>query len=341
LKALRYALALAAAGVVGYLFWPLLGEVRASADLLAELRPGWLGLALVLQVLSYACLTNLNYQMLRPFPGRISFLRLMAVLPAMAFIEVAVPSAGASGAVLRARLLGRSGYSLETSTFTLIAENFFEVLVGVVASLAGLWYLLQAGEVWPAEALLAGLALLLALAASRSAWQAIQKRQRIQRRLLRLQARWNRIARRLRRPPASPLKLLERVRDFYAGLARLRQVRMRTFWLSSAGHMTLDVVSLGACFAAFGYVMPAGTLLTGYGLMLLLSGLAGLPGGLGIADASAAVIFARLGTPGAVALAGALVYRLMAFWLLRLIGLAAWQVLEAQRGTPAPDPAPL
>jgi uncharacterized protein (TIRG00374 family) len=93
----------------------------------------------------------------------------------------------------------------------------------------------------------------------------------------------------------------------------------------------LDVASLGACFLAFNYFISFGVLLTGYGLMLLLSGLASLPGGLGMADLSLSVIYARLGAPGAVAVAAALSYRLIAWWLLRFIGFVSWQVLEARR----------
>jgi hypothetical protein len=47
-----------------------------------------------------------------------------------------------------------------------------------------------------------------------------------------------------------------------------------------------------------------------------LSGLAALPGGPGLAEVSAAVVFSRLGVPSAVAIAGSLTYRLIAFRLL-------------------------
>ena len=81
---------------------------------------------------------------------------------------------------------------------------------------------------------------------------------------------------------------------------------------------------------AFTYSVPLGILLTGYGLMLALSGLGALPGGLGMADLSLAVVYARLGAPGAVAVAAALAYRLIAFWLLRFIGFITWRILEAR-----------
>jgi uncharacterized protein (TIRG00374 family) len=92
----------------------------------------------------------------------------------------------------------------------------------------------------------------------------------------------------------------------------------------------LDVATLGACFAAFHFSIPPGILLTGFGLTLTLSGLSAIPGGFGLADASLAVIFSRLGAPGAVAVAAALTYRLISYWLIRFIGFINWIVLEAK-----------
>jgi uncharacterized protein (TIRG00374 family) len=92
---------------------------------------------------------------------------------------------------------------------------------------------------------------------------------------------------------------------------------------------------------AFGFEPRLAALLTGYGVTLALSGLAALPGGLGLAEVSAAVVFSGLGVPGAVAIAAALTYRLIAFWLLRAAGLVSWHLLEAQRAARSAGPAPL
>ena len=73
-------------------------------------------------------------------------------------------------------------------------------------------------------------------------------------------------------------------------------------------------------------------MLTGYGMILVLSGLASLPGGLGVADVSVPVVFAGLGVQAPIALAAGLTYRLVAFWLLRFLGFVSWQVLEATSG---------
>jgi uncharacterized protein (TIRG00374 family) len=328
---LRRALSLAAYGLLITLFWPLIGELSAAVGLLRQASWAWLAAAVCLQLVSYACLAMLNYTLLRPFKGQAGFFYLMATLPAIAFIETALPSAGASGVLLRARLLGRRGYNLEASTFTLGLESLYLGLVMGLASLAGLWFLVDARQLSAAQlAALLGLAGL-ALAALAAAWYCGRHQLTARRALRWLAAAWNRLARRWRLRPLDDAALDSRLADFYLGLQGLGQTPPWQLLAAALGRVILDVSTLAVCFWGFDYAISAGALLTGYGLMLLLSGLASLPGGLGLADASLAVIYARLGTPGAVAIVAALAYRLIAFWLLRLIGFITWQVLEARQ----------
>src|SRR6266536_1706908 len=144
---LRRLLSIFAFGVVLYLFWPLIGELRNVVDLFKEAQWAGLGFAICIEFTSYICVTMLNYLLLSPFSGKIGFWRLMAVLPAMAFIEVALPSAGLSGLVLRARLLSKNGYSAEASSFTVLIESIYIAGVMIIVSLAGVWYLLQSGGI--------------------------------------------------------------------------------------------------------------------------------------------------------------------------------------------------
>ncbi len=95
--------------------------------------------------------------------------------------------------------------------------------------------------------------------------------------------------------------------------------------------MLLDVATLGAGFYLFRYAISPGTLLTGYGLILTFSGLASLPGGLGMADAYVPMLFSWLDVPGSIALAAGLAYRLIAFWLVRFTGFVSWQYPEASK----------
>lgn len=327
---LRYTLTVISAGVLAFLFWPLVGEVRGAAELLRTARWPWLGAAALLEIGGYACLAALNQGLLRPFPGRIGLGRMMAVLPAIAFIEVAVPSAGASGVVLRGRLLGQRGYSPEVSTFTLALENLYQLGVRSVILLAGIWFLLAHGELSVRQLVGLALALGLTLGLLGGLWGLIREPARAEARLVPLLRVWNALAHRVQRPPQSIELLRPRLHAFYHGLAQLRQMPLGWFGFATAGHVAFDIAALGACFMAFAHPLDPGTLLTGYSLTLLVSGLAALPGGLVLTEASLAVIFNRLSVPGEVALAAALVYRLIAFWLLRLIGFICWQALEAE-----------
>jgi len=327
---IRRILSLFAFGVVLYLFWPLIGELRTVIDLYKHAQWGWLGLAISIQFISYVCLAALNYLLLSPFSGKIGFWRLMAVLPAMAFIEVAVPSAGLSGVVLRARLLGKNGYSPEASSFTLLMEIIYIAAVTVIVSSAGVWYLLKSGGIHPGQ--LAGLiVILMLLIIGGFLFYRIGLDKR--RGLLWAEGivmQWNRVMQAFGRPAISTENLTNRVNHFYEGLSQLKRIPQIFLFGMAVGRVVLDVATLGACFIAFRYTISFGILRIGYGLVLVLSGLAALPGGLGLVDASLAVIFARLGAPGAVAVAAALSYRLIAFWLIRFIGFVSWQILEAR-----------
>lgn len=328
---LKRGLAVAALAVVLYLFWPLLGELGQAAGLLQQARWGWLALALMIQMLSYACLTTLNYLLLLPFEGKIGFWRMMATLTAMAFIEVAIPSAGASGVILRAHLLEYSGYAVETATFTFLLEAIYLGLLMGLASLSGVSYLLRAGGLSPTQEILVASVALVALTLGGLIFGITRNRARMKRGVGWLIERWNRLAAQFGRPAYPPAEAMPRLDKFYDGLATMNRRSRWPYLLTAGGRIVLDIASLGVCFMAFGYPISPGILLTGYGLTMLLSGLAALPGGLGLADVSMAVVYARLGAPGAVAVAVTLVYRLMAFWLVRFIGFVNWQLLEANR----------
>lgn len=317
-------------GIVLYLFWPLIGELRSVVELFKQAGWVWFGFAILVQLVSYIFLTALNYLLLSSFPGRIGFWRLMAILPTMAFIEVALPSAGLSGVVLRARLLGKNGYSVEASSYTLFMETVYLAVVMLVVSLAGIGYLFKSGGIRPVQ--WAGLVMIVLVLVSASIWvyRVGRDKQRGMKWAVSITTLWNRMMRMLGRTTISMDELDARLGSFYDGTSRLKNVSPIFLLGTAVGRVMLDVVSLWACFAAFHFVVSPGILLTGYGLVLILSGLAALPGGLGLVDASLAVIFAQLGAPSAVAVASALSYRLIAFWFLRFAGFVTWQVLEAR-----------
>jgi uncharacterized protein (TIRG00374 family) len=319
-----------AAGVMIYLFWPFIGELRGAWAVLRTAHWGWLIVAVLIHFLSYASLTGLNYLLLKPFKGKISYWRLMAILPSIAFIEVALPSGGASGLVMRTRFLGQNGYSVEASTFTNIMETIYLAIFFLGISLSGLWYLIRTGELHTLQLIILSALALVMLVGSIVIYRAGRERRKGKALARRLLVYWNRLMLKVRRPIFQEEGLEARLDLFYDGLSQLGQARRWPFLLTAGTRVLLDVATLGVCMAIFHYAMPLGALLTAYGLTLVMSGLAALPGGLGLAELSMSVIYARLGAPGAVAIAAALSYRMIAFWLIRVAGFITWQVLEVR-----------
>jgi len=241
---IRRAIALVALGVVVYLFWPLLKDIRAAARLFAGAHWGWLAAAVLIQVASYSSLTWLNVLAMRPFPGRIGFWRLLFVLTAMAFITSAVPSAGASGVVLRARLLARYGYTAEASTFTLLLEMLYLVVGTVTVALFGLGYLLQMGSLAAGEiALLTALVIFAALVLW-VGWRLVSEPRRALRLLEHLAGFWNRLASRLGWRRLNPDALEARLEAFHQGLLELGNLPRWKFLAATAGRILLDVATL-------------------------------------------------------------------------------------------------
>jgi uncharacterized protein (TIRG00374 family) len=186
-------------------------------------------------------------------------------------------------------------------------------------------------------ALLAGLIVLAAFLVW-LVWRLVSEPRRALALLRRLAGIWNRLASRRSRRRCwrllDPEALEARLEAFRRGLLELGNVPRWKFLAVTVGRVLLDVASLGACFALLGHLLRPDILLLSYGLLMLISTMAILPGGVGLADVSLPVLFSRFGVPGSVALAAGLTYRLLAFWLIRLIGFTAWQVLESQAGGP-------
>lgn len=314
--------------VLLYFFWPLLAEIKAAGYLLQQASWLWLPVALFFQLVSYLFLTWLNILALQPFSGRIGFWQLARLLTAMAFIQVAIPSAGASGAALRVRLLGKFGYKSEESLFSLAVETMAEIIAIITIAIFGLSYLFSASILSTGDLtwmLVVGLA---TLACLWLVWRLLSDRAGSLRVLDLFTRAWNRLLGRFWRIDSSAAA--SRLETFQANLRNYRQAPLWKFCLAAYGKVFLDIATLWAGFFLVGYALSVDKLVLGYSLILTASGLAILPGGLGMTDAYVPVIFSWLNTPGSVALVAGLVYRMISYWLLRFIGFINWLVIEAR-----------
>jgi uncharacterized membrane protein YbhN (UPF0104 family) len=302
--ALRFALVAAVLGSIVFAVssLPGLGDVR---ERLATASPGWLALALVLEVAS--CLSFVvafRGIFCRRMPWRLSY----ELGIAMQGTNVLLPSGGAGGLAVAGWALRRTGMETErivrrgVAMFLLTsAVNFVTaalagglLALGIVAGGGSLPF--TAGPAIAAVLAIAGVLALPRVLASRGAGEPRPGR------LGRVLA-WLRGA------------LNGGVRDAIE-LGRSRNPQIVG---GSIGYMVFDVAALAAAFAAIGNVPPIAALLLAY-VVGQLGGLIPIPGGVGGAEGGLIAALVVYGTPLAGAAAAVLLFRAFQLGIPALLG---------------------
>jgi uncharacterized membrane protein YbhN (UPF0104 family) len=319
-RLLRRALQVVALLVVlllGALLAPGLGEVR---HLLAGVKPGWVVLAIALEVLS--CLSYVL--MFRPvFCPRMSARTTTELALSELAVGALVPAGGAGGLALGAWALSRGGMPAEriatrSVAFFLIksAPNFFAVaIIGALLGVGVLGPALSpALTLLPAALAAAVIAAVVLVGRAGRSWSWTGAR-----------------GGRVRRAAARTLVALT------AGAREATRILRRgdaAVLAGSIGYWAFDNAMLWASFHALGESPSIAVILMGY-LLGQLGGLLPLPGGLGGVDGGLIGALIVYGTPAASATAAVLLYRVIVFWIPILMGAPAFASL--QRGLNRPD----
>ncbi len=91
------------------------------------------------------------------------------------------------------------------------------------------------------------------------------------------------------------------------------------------------VAALGFCFAALGYPIGPGVLLTGFSIGVVVGLLSMVPGGLGIQEGSMAAVYALLGVPFEQAVLAAILFRAVYYLVPFLLSLSFyWRLLKRE-----------
>lgn len=292
---------------------PGLGDVR---DILADASPGWIGLAVLLELASCA-----SYVLIfRPvfctsMPWRRSWL--------IGLSEVAtgsiVPASGAGGLALGAWVLSRGGMPADriarrSVAFFLVKSsvNFVAVAVigaawavGLFGPRVSLW-----GNAFPAA--LATLTIVAVVLVPRLGAGETPGRD----------------AGRLRRGVSAARRSLIGGTTEAIQLVRSRDV---TLLFGALGYWAFDNAALLATYAAVGHTPPLSIVLMGY-LIGQLGGLLPLPGGVGGIDGGLIGVLVLYGAPLAPTVAAVLAYRLILFWVPLVVGAPAFVALWRQLG---------
>jgi uncharacterized membrane protein YbhN (UPF0104 family) len=305
-------------GAIGavVLLAPGLGEVREE---LGSAQPAWLGLAVLLEALSFASYVVMFAPV---FCGQIGWRRSWQIAGSELAVGSLVPASGAGGLALGAWVLHRAGMGADriarrSVAFFLIKSSVNFIAVALLGTL--LFVGLLGPELSPLlTALPAAIALLtigLVLLIPR-----LGPGERPGADAPALQRGWSAVRRAVINGTAESLVIL-----------RNRNWRVIG---GAVGYWAFDNAVLWATFQAFGFSPPITVILIGY-LIGQLGGLLPLPGGVGGIDGGLIGTLIVYGVPAAAVVVAVLAYRVILFWLPLIAGGIAF--LSLQRDMPGPD----
>jgi uncharacterized protein (TIRG00374 family) len=319
-------LLLIVAGVSLYLLAPKVISVLASWPQLKTLRPGWLGLALLFESMSYLSLWSMERVALRTS----SWFAVATSQLASGAVGSVVPGGAATAGAVAYRMLTKAGVrsddvasgltaaSIATTAVTLAMPVLaLPAIIGGVAAPRGLLQTAYVG--------IAGFVAVAILSAAAFGWD---------RPLLIVGrgARW--LIQRVRHGSAADLP--ERLVEQRDRMKRTFGPRWYVALTGAVGKVGFDYVALVCCLGAVGARPHASLVLLAYVGGALLALIPVTPGGLGFVEAGLTGLLTAAGVGAQQSLVSTLAYRLVAFWIpLPAGGVAYW--LFQRRYAPEPD----
>lgn len=326
-RLIRWLLMAASIAIVVYVAWRAWPEVRDAAQVVQQIAPGVLLLALVFEAAAVACLAQVYRASLASLGFHLGYRQGLQVSMGAFTLSRVLPGGGAAGGVWATRRLQTMGVPWAIAGTGVLLEG--------VLAMATLGFIVAGGTV---AALLRGhvsgrsvvAACLVAGTFAGIGWAAYV--------LLRsASARASLFGAARRVVPRAETRLLS-WRNALDELAQTvpsgRGLLPVLGW--SAVNWLLDITALWIVFAGLGLHMEIGVLIVGFGVANLVTALPHTPGGLGLVEAGMTGTYVALGTDTAAALAAVLAYRLIAFWLPVLVGVPQYlRTPSRPKGAPA------
>ena len=316
-------------------------ELGEAADSLDNLRWGWVGAAIAVELASYVAFGRAIQRLLAK-PDRKPLVSLTAAAIAAQAASQCIPGGAATSGVVAYRQVRRLGVGEVPSAAAIVVANVLQAAVLPLLALIGAELPGAANPIPGLRAVSIGL---LAVIVAGAALLYLLRERQLPRRLLVWSALtlgdladWLR-RRVFRQSPtsrgAAGNDLVGRIDDLDVGGGQiaLATVLCTLFW---AG----DALCLAAAFPAIGAGVPWRGLLLAYPAAQLVSALPIVPGGLGIVEGSLTAGLVAYGGATETALAAVLLYRLISFWGLIPLGGLTWLGLRAKYPLAVEEPVP-
>jgi uncharacterized membrane protein YbhN (UPF0104 family) len=302
-----------------YLVLPRLAGVGETIHSLQNANLAWLGVAVVLEICSFAGYVVLFRTVFARESPRINLVTSYQIALAGLAATRLFAAAGAGGIALTAWALRRAGLGrrvVAARILTFLVLLYFLFGAAVIVCGAGLWSGVLGGG---GPALLTLIPALVAVAAFALTAAATLVPGDLERRLAHLSAGAGRSAPWIARIVAVPPLAAGGVRSAW------RLVRIREFGvLGAAAWWAFDIAVLWASFKAFNAPPPPPAVLAMAYFVGMLGNLLPLPGGLGGVEGGMIGALVAFGTPLSSALVAVLAYRAISFWLPTIPGVIAY-----------------
>jgi putative heme transporter len=321
---------LAAAALAVRVLYDSSDELLTAADTLTSVQPGWILVAVLVELVSYAARGGATAVVLRRAGGGVGPMVLTAATLAGDAAAYCLPFGfAASGVVMMGVLRRRQVSSVVAGWMFAMSSVFYVGAITVLTIIA----VPIAGDDDPVPGLQAISGGLLSALAVLGAAYALLRRPALRRGL-------SRVLPTVRRRPSSRAessKLRTGLRDW---ARQLRTVRLTPAAGAAAfGLMLLswvtDVAVLAIAFLALGTTPPWTGLLLAYCAGQIAASVPITPGGIGVVEGSITLALVAFGGAEIITLAAVLLYRLIAYWGCIPAGGLAWLALRVTSRTPA------
>jgi uncharacterized protein (TIRG00374 family) len=319
----RWSLAAATAVVAGFYLVPKTGEALEAARGLSSVQPGWIGLALIAELVSLLAFSAVTYLLVEP-ARRPTFRRVVRADLVSIALSHAVPAGSAAGTVLGYKLLADEGAGSMQAAFSKVTQSLISVVVLQWILWGALTITVIFGSPPATYVVLAGIGAFVVVGILALAWLLLRHEPVVRRMALPVFSIF---------PKMNATRIARNIRRLSKRLSRLAQRPATLAWVSawSLGNWVFDGLALWASLRAFGFTGGLVDLTLAFSVAQIVGSLPISIGGLGVVEASIVPLLVGLGTDSSIAVLGVLTWRLFNYWLPLPIGGAAYLLIVAER----------
>lgn len=280
-------------------------ELQQISMLLKSVLWGWLLIAFIAQF-AFFIFTALLYKVLL---RKSSFWHLFKTSIAMVFVDHAIPSFSASGNVLLYYVSRKEKIKKGRVSLTIAMNIFLNLMLYFAIFIAGVIYLLASKKIisfeWviiPVVLIIVAFILLIRIlftATGQRHFKAV-------------------MARLLRRWPKIQSRTSKALTELYKTKNELNKSTLCLAFVLTALSYIFKILVIWAIFFALSYAINPGVLITGYFISAFISTISYIR--IGVYEAIMAGAYASLGVSYNLALTATILYRLVSFWIVMIIG---------------------